>query len=282
MYDSHNMYAVKRPAISGLLVGACLLFVSAAHGQSGTGLAGRVVDHRGGGIPGASVTLFSDDRVRTTKTNYLGDFTFADLTGPAPYIEVVSKGYYSASVAVTNIAPQPLTVTLTVGSGSQCPAPDDEDFPSAYYEERSSNVQLTGTVVEFSGPPLANASLRLERADLTAPSGRWPDPTRVPAMRERDFKYVFVAQATSTEKGEFQFADLEPGWYSLTAAHGDYYIGILRFWIARQNLTRTARIHLVPKAEVGGCFSIFGLPAYPAAVPLTLAPGSPVLQPNSR
>ena len=253
----------QRLGVCGLLVGLCLRFGSTGYCHSGTRLEGRVSDLSGGAIPNATVTLFSDDRVRTTKTDADGEFLFASLPPVTRYLEVSSNGFFSVSIPITDATPERVSVTLWVGEGSGCPPYTFDVSPSAAYEERSSKVQLAGSVGDTKDVSLAYAHLSLVKANLDARQARWPDSHRIPAMKERFFKEGVVAELTTNEKGEYQFSSLEPGWYTLIAAHDGYYDGSAKFWIARDNLTRPSRIRLVPVSAPANCGE--SIPIFPAS-----------------
>lgn len=252
-----------------LLLGVWLLSTIAVRGQSLTRMEGKILDQGGAGIAGATVTLFSDDRARTVKAGEGGEFTFSGLKAPAHFLEASSPGFFSGSVPITNQTGGPVTIVLAVGGGSQCAIEVVLlSYSEATYEDSSSKVQLTGTVTDFLDAPLPNASLNLMKADLSVPEAKWPGGlSRVPSMTERRFRFWSVAQGSSNERGEFEFAGLEPGWYSLLASHEGYHEQIAKFWIARETLTRTTRIHLNRTVDAGGCDTIFG--------PIRIVPMSP-------
>jgi len=229
----------KRVRVADLLVAGCLLCLhaSAARGQSARDLRGEVFYLGGRVVPGATVTLFSDDRVLTTKTNKDGEFAFASLPADARYLEVSFAGFFISSDPITDQTPEWLPVTLFPASWGQCePTTIAGAQPSVYYEERSGKVQLTGTVGEHSGPLLAHAALTLIRYDLNTPL----------VMEQPTYKETVVSKTASNDKGEFEFrfADIKPGRYALRAAHDGYNNRTASFWIARENLTRLARINL--------------------------------------
>jgi hypothetical protein len=236
----------------GLLVTLCLIQTPGVDGQSGRRLEGRVTDFPGldvreAGIAGATVTLLADDRVQTAVTDQSGEFVFTDLTAATRYVEASSGGYFSASMPITDATPERVLVNLEVWSCSGgCPLAYDVRDRSIHYEQRRDRAQLAGAIAEFSGPLLANVSLTLRKGDLSAGEGKWPAaPYRPPSMRDREFRYVNVAQTVSNSKGEFQFAGLEPGWYSLDAEKSGFYSEKLKFWIARETLTRPSRIEML-------------------------------------
>jgi hypothetical protein len=226
-----------RLTVSTIILTLSFLCNPGAYGQSVKQVEGIVSDQGGGVIPGATVILISDDRIWTSKTNSDGEFDFANFIGPASYFEVYSVGFMPVRIAVADTTPQPVKIILQVGSFSQC---IPTTVPSANYEERSGNVQLTGSVIDDSGSPLPHANLMLTRLGL--------DNHLITGEPS-------IAPASTDGKGEFQFENLEPGRYSLTATREGFNSPwSVNFWIARKSLTRTTQIRLVPKGGAGiGC-----------------------------
>src|SRR5258708_821302 len=120
--------------VSGLLLGAFTLFISATYGQSSTLIEGKVLDQTGAPIWSATVTLFSDDRVRTTKADGDGKFAFVGLTAPTHYLEASAPGFFSGSISVTDKTSGPVSVVLRVGEGNGQCLPMDDSYPRASYE----------------------------------------------------------------------------------------------------------------------------------------------------
>jgi hypothetical protein len=249
-----------RLSVSCLIVGVSLLCNLGAYGQSVKQVKGSVSYEGGDVISGATVILITEDHIWTSKTNLDGEFDFTNFAVPAGYIEVYSAGFFPQRIAITDTTLQPLKVTLRIGETTNCVVPIT--VPLVYYEDRSGKAQLTGAVAEYAGAPLSHATLTLKRSGL-----RDPLEVRDAWMSSKE---TTVAYANSDEKGEFQFEGLEPGWYSLTVDHSNYNREVLRFWIARQNLTRTIRIHLKPEGVTGCEPTIFGQPS--AVLPLILPP----------
>jgi protocatechuate 3,4-dioxygenase beta subunit len=238
----------KQLNVSRLLLGVCLLCVSIVRGQSGTTLEGTVFDASGAPIPGADVTLFSDERVLTTKANEAGIFRFASLPSGLRHVEATSNGFASVSIPMSDEPLEGLSFVLEPGSSSGVtpicppPRPNNLPLPSASYEARREIVQLIGTVSDPAGVPQPNASLTLLRADPDVLLGKG----RARAMRARAFKETVVAEVSPNEKGEFRFSDLEPGWYALRATREGYSSEYVQFWVARETLTRLSRLYLSP------------------------------------
>src|SRR5258708_21560413 len=136
-----NLSAV-RLTVPAIILTLSFLCNPGAFGQSIKQVKGIVSDQGGGVIPGATVILISDDRIWTSETNADGEFDFANFIGPVRYIEVYSAGFFPARIAIADTPPQPVKITLKEGDGSQCMP---TTVPSANYEERSGNVQLTGS-----------------------------------------------------------------------------------------------------------------------------------------
>jgi protocatechuate 3,4-dioxygenase beta subunit len=261
-YTARMKLLRERVSFSSLALGICLLCVSAAFGQSGTRLEGRVMDETGGPVPGATLTLYSDDRVSTTRADWDGKFVFINLPAHPRYLEASSPGFLDTSISIVGKAPEEVTFTLQVGKAPWGPIvigcvspillslPPSVSPPTVSYEEQSGNVRVIGSVGDSSGAPLPNATVALWRADLNAPLATGPDTQLDPSMRERAFKHTLVAQMTSNEKGEFQFTDIEPGWYTLKGGHNNS-SGGAEFWIARETLTRLTRIYLFDVAPCG-------------------------------
>jgi len=231
-------------------------------GQSGTQfrkLRGRIVNTSGAAIPLATVTLFSDDRVRTTEAYGDGSFLFSGLSGRARFVEASAVGFETSSIPIDEKSLNEPVVML-VGPGPHQPSEPPEIClqcgPLSPVDVRDRSVQwestpgaewgqLRGTVREYQGSPLAQASLVLMKADLdilqTAESSTNPNPP----MSRRTFRYSFAADTTSDDKGEFRFDRLEPGWYSLRVAYPFYDLETREFWIPSENVTRPSPIEML-------------------------------------
>jgi hypothetical protein len=216
-------------------------------------LEGQVLDESGGSVP-ATVTLYSDDKVVTMTADGSGEFAFAALPPDTRFVEASSPGFFSDSLPISDSTPKRVSFKLQVGGYGACItvtlAPNIAP-PRATYEERSGKVQLTGTVGDLSGALFPHASLTLVKFDLTAARPTWIDMRAALPMRQRHIKDTVVAKETSNEKGEFQFTDLQAGWYLLKAIDGGHSGGSVQFWIARETLTRVSTIYLLPVQPCG-------------------------------
>lgn len=236
----------KRIWLSCILLGACLLCVSSVGGQIARGLEGQV-SYAGVPIP-ATVTLYSDDKVVTTTVDGRGEFAFASLPPNTRFVEASSPGFFSDSLPISDSMPKRVSFKLQIGSEGHCVAvilPPNIAPPQVTYEERPGKAQLTGTVGDSSGALFPHASLTLVKFELTAARPTWIGAHSPFPMKQRHIKDAVVTGGTSNEKGEFQFSDLEPGWYMLKANDGGPSCGIAQFWMARETLTRVSTIYLV-------------------------------------
>lgn len=226
----------------------CALFAITTFGQSAvqlTQLRVRILDPSGGAVPGAVVTLFSDDRVRTAETDADGRFAFLGLSGPGRLLEVSAKGFRLASALVGDKPPNEISITLSIGECFQCPFLIDARERSVRYEQRSGSEQLSGTVNEYRGTAMAHASIVLMKADLNDPQVSASFANHNTSLNQRDFRYSFAAETISDKGGKFHFSGLESGWYSLQVTYSGYRQETRNFWIARENVTRPSPIEIL-------------------------------------
>jgi hypothetical protein len=194
-------------------------------GRSAAQITGVVLDPAGGIVADASVSLFSLEKVREARTDARGQFAFVDFPPGNYELQVQHAGFKTvseASIRVTGTPVPQISITLQVESMA-CGYPP----LTASYPVRSGKVNLAGTVKDVSAGLVKNATLTLAPLE----SGR--------------------GQAAKTnENGEFQFANLTPGKYTLKVTHEDYSERSgMDFWIARENLTRLTPIYVFRKDE---------------------------------
>jgi len=186
-----------------------------------TRLDGVVLDQAGSVVSGASVKLFSLEKVRETKTDNMGRFEFADLTPGSYDLQLERPGFKTRleSIQITDKAIQQLSFTLQVDN------PTCKFKPTISFEERSGEANLRGSVNDFSDGPLKNVRVTLTSSE----SGQ-------------------IHVTTSNDKGAFQFVGLEPGKYALRFAHGGYSEGSLAgVRVARENLTNLGPMYIFRK-----------------------------------
>jgi hypothetical protein len=229
--------------VSGILLLACLLGVASISAQSVGTLKGIVTHQKGLPVTDASLTLFSEDRVRNAKTDGKGQFKFASLPFQTYELQVSSTGFGTVTFRNLRIAgqePKSLSITLRPWSTDDSSKSPDrtcliriEVVPglteTVSYEMRTGKLSLVGAVGDaWRGGPLKSAKITLSK------SGR---------------NGIALSEVNSDDSGGFQFADLEPGKYTLRVSHEGYYEGptvFMEFWVTRENTTRLGRIDLYP------------------------------------
>ena len=211
------MRIIKRRLTYGnLLLVACLLCVSSAHGQPATGLTGVVFDRSGAVVPGASVKLFSPQKERETRTSASGRFDFPDLPAGTYELEITEPGFKTFTeqgLRSGDEIVQPLAVTLELDMSGHCLG-DERAGPEIRFEKRSNkSLALRGTVRSFRDGTVSGATLTLVGQQTQT--------------------------AISNAKGGFEFFNVEPGKYTLKVAHEGYFDSSgTTFWITRDDLTR--------------------------------------------
>jgi hypothetical protein len=186
---------------------------TADQAQSVATLSGVVTDTFGARLSGATISLYSADRVLQTKSDVKGQFRFPHVPPGTYQLEATRRGFKTKKTAAIRVldSNEPLAISLDVAAAGYCAGED-----SVAYADTTAGRELTGVVLD-SKQPVAGAEV-----DLVSASG-----TRV------------LATKRSNGKGEFLFANLEPGLYSLRVSHPGYRDGRTEeFWIAREDTTR--------------------------------------------
>ena len=183
---------------------------------------GVVLDQTGGTVSGATVNLISPDKIREVKTNDLGNFEFFDIPSGMYDLTILRNGFRPYEVenfAITSSDVRPLSFTLQLESPPPC-----WRTPSPSYEQRMDQTNLSGTVKDANDGHVQRVAVKITFLD----TGQ-------------------THTALTGKRGEFQFRELEPGQYTLTVTHAHYwYPGKpIKFWIARENLTRFANISVL-------------------------------------
>jgi hypothetical protein len=229
----------KSRRLSGLFFIAVVLGTANAHAQSEPTIKGIVRTKSGYPLARAPVTLFSDDRVRNTVTNKVGEFEFTSLPLQAYELQASFIGYMTGIVPGLRpgdqnannltISLEPLTADFLIKAEHEsCPETVISALPGTYeqitYNERNAGPSLVGSVRAMLSRRGALKDVELKLTNRSDPS------KKIPSIR-------------SDDRGEFHFNDLEPGKYSLKLSLEDFYEGsTMDFWVTRENTTRIGRI----------------------------------------
>lgn len=193
--------------------------------QTKARLEGVVLDKMGAVISQASLKLFSEERIRETKTDSVGRFQFPDLQPDSYDLQAEYLRFLPGTIEkiqVTDEGVRQVSIILQVASHPYC---DRKPTPS--YEKRSDKTDLTGNVYDFWGGPVRDAKLQF-------------------TSRQSGQTYV----TTSKDNGEFQLTGARPGKYTLKVSHNDYVqTSGIDFWITGENLTKLSYIYMVRKDE---------------------------------
>ncbi|HEX7422853.1 MAG TPA: carboxypeptidase-like regulatory domain-containing protein [Terriglobales bacterium] len=201
----------------GTLAAFIILLLSSAGSTASSSLqsfTGKVIDPSGGTIPNAHVDLYSGKREWHVYTDAGGRFVFPELSSGMYELEVTSSGFRKRviqNVRIDSSEPVPLTVILQIGS-TDC----QDSFSRAAYSEGPGESGIKGVVRFVSNRQVTEGGRK-----------RWASSTgvilgaTVSALRNGpgDKSAVVI----TNEKGEFEFANLEPGLYQLKASRDEFY-----------------------------------------------------------
>jgi hypothetical protein len=221
---------MKAARIIALAFLAFFLFsTQIAPSQSTYSIRGQVVDESGAWVSGASVRLYSAQRVLDLRADGDGKFEFANVPKGTYELAGSSAGFLpgTVDVEIAEKVPEPFSIVLHVGrfgSGGYAYCTVQEDDINKVvasvglrvsYEKRSGKMDLSGVERDQFGSPLLGVIVKIVREGT---------------MRE----------TVSNEKGEFTFSGLEPGKYSLQSTHEDYSDIPGKVWITRENVAKAA------------------------------------------
>jgi hypothetical protein len=187
--------------------------------QSGASLSGVIVITERMGLPpnmaiaDATVSLYSTDRILQTKSNHKGQFGFANVPSGTYILEATHPGFKTknlGTIQVNNKSVGPFSITMSIAN------PGCGHLYSISYAAGVAGRTLRG-LLRDTEQPLADAEVSLANAVGTR---------------------VVVTSQRSTGKGEFEFANVEPGQYILRVSHPGYHDELTEpFWIVRESGT---------------------------------------------
>jgi Carboxypeptidase regulatory-like domain len=190
--------------------------------QSSAQIRGMVLDPHGAVIMGATVDLLSLEKARTTETDDSGKFEFLDLPLSTYDLQVRKAGFTRGPVQNISFG-EPVVRQISIVL--QLASPECLPKTHASYERPSDKTNLVGNVLDYSDGSVKDARLTV-------------------AHKETGTTYV----ANSNEKGDFQFASLQPGKYTLKVSHQKYAeMAGIDFWVTRENLTRLTTLYIFRK-----------------------------------
>jgi hypothetical protein len=218
---------LKTLAICGFFLAGWPISQTAYKAKPITRITGVILDQMGAAISGASLSLFSADKVRVAQAGTDGKFEFSDLPTGTYELKASSPGFRANTVEDIQLDASehpPLSVALQIESN-----PCGDTRPTPAYEERSENISLVGYVSDFweGSGPVSGAAVTV------------------------NFIRTGRAYAVTTGKrGDFQFVGLAPGKYTLKIAKAGYVKqSRIDFWIAAENLTKFKNIYIFKEAE---------------------------------
>lgn len=201
--------------------------------QPGASLSGVIVITERMGLPpnsaiaDATVSLYSTDRILQTKSNQQGQFGFANVPSGTYILEATHPGFKTknlGSIQVSDKSAGPFSITMDIANPG-CGSPN-----SISYAGGVAGRTLKGAVLDEK-QPLADAEVSLASAV----------GTRV------------VASQRSAAKGEFEFANVEPGQYVLRVSRSGYRDELTEpFWIVRESGTR-AEVQMLEQGLIRVC-----------------------------
>jgi hypothetical protein len=227
---SDNFLNVRIASVAASVFAILLSLAPGANSQSGVTVNGVILDVTGGAVAGASVRLYSMDRVRETRAGADGQFAFPGLAAGTYDLESSFPGFRTQTIeniAITDKVPEPFSFKLQPGIGDSCAEIGTEGgYYGAFasYQGRLNEVDVAGIVRDRLGSSLSHAALKLVRADESH-------------------------SIVSNDSGEFDFANLPPGKYVLNVSLDGYWGVSRNLWLTRENLAKLT-VTLPTKREI--------------------------------
>lgn len=218
----------------------CLLLVMltcaghAAASQARTTIRGVVKDYPLKlGLPGATIYLYSEDRIRQGKSDSEGRFELADVPPGTYELQVRLRGFKTIiveRVKVENADVGPLQFFLHIDVNGEC----GKMFEHSYDDVKPQSGGRIAVLVRDTMdpyPPMPGANILLSKPGET----------------------VVVAKGRSNEKGEFEFKNVAPGKYVVKVSLEGYNdTTTASLWVSRENLTKTT-IHMLRTGFLIAC-----------------------------
>lgn len=178
---------------------------------------GTVFAQGGVVIPHVSIKLFSLDQLREVESDDHGKFAFTELPSGEYELQAAYPPLFETAVEDLKVGSDdigPLSIILvSPGVPFHC----GWRPPASYETRKLARVGLAGVVIDADGGPLPGAKVVVSELGNTHA----------------------VAKQDVDNMGNFQFIDLPPGKYTITASvKGHWGLQGEAFWITRGTLTR--------------------------------------------
>jgi hypothetical protein len=201
-----------------------LIAPPAGRAQSGVALTGEIRDRFGAVVSDSTVSLYSPDRVLQTTSDSQGRIEFENVTLGTYELEASHPGFKSGTIAAVQITGQdlkPISIILDIDELG-CASVDTVGYERTH---TGGGGTLKGRVLMDSKLPVPEAKIQILNVSGTK----------------------FLASQRSNQRGEFLFAELEPGRYILSVSHAGYHDERRqRLWITRENQTTVSVVMLRP------------------------------------
>ncbi len=185
------------------------------------------------GLPGATISLYSEDRIRQGKSDSEGRFELADVPPGTYELQVRLGGFKTITVEhlkVENADIGPLTLFLHIDLNSEC----GKMFEDSYDEIK----------------PQSGGRIAVKVRDTLEPYPRMPGAD---IFLTKLGETEILAKGRSNEKGEFEFKNVAPGKYVIKVSLVGYNeTTTASLWVTRENLTKTI-IHMLKTGSLIAC-----------------------------